>query len=129
MMKYTGFIGAISGFLAIALGAFAAHGLKHQLSVDMLSIFKMATEYQLAHALALVLVGVIAAKSSGKYLNLSTLAFILGSLFFCGSLYMLALGFPKMLGIITPIGGSLLLLGWLCLAIHLWPKNSSNSTL
>ncbi len=127
MMKFVAFIGAISGFLAVVLGAFAAHGLKHQLSPDMLLIFKTATDYQMFHALALVLVGMAARKSPGKYINLSAFAFILGSLFFCGSLYILAFGFPKIIGVITPIGGSLFLLGWLCLAIHLWPGNQSNS--
>jgi uncharacterized membrane protein YgdD (TMEM256/DUF423 family) len=129
MMRFAALIGAVSGFLAVALGAFAAHGLKNLLSPDVLVIFKTATDYQMFHALALVLVGFIGTQSPGKYATLSALAFILGSLLFCGSLYILAFGFPNIIGIITPIGGCLLLLGWLCLAIHLWPQNQSNSTL
>lgn len=127
-MKYVAFVGAISGFLAVALGAFAAHALKHQLADDMLQIFKTATEYQMFHALALVLVGFISQQTkdySQNYLTLSAIAFILGSLFFCGSLYALALGLPKLLGFITPIGGLLFLAGWLALAIHFWPQKTS----
>ncbi len=131
MMKYLAFIGAISGFLAVALGAFAAHGLKHQLSTEMLAIFKTATDYQMFHALALLLVSVIGQSTINrppeKYLILSALAFILGSLFFCGSLYALALGLPKTLGFITPLGSCLLLAGWLALAIHLWPRKPSST--
>lgn len=129
MMRFAAFTGAVSGFLAVALGAFAAHGLKNLLSPDMLAIFKTATDYQMFHALALVLVGFIGTQSPGKYVTLSALAFILGSLFFCGSLYILAFGFPKIIGIITPIGGCMFLFGWLCLSIHLWPRNQSNPTL
>jgi uncharacterized membrane protein YgdD (TMEM256/DUF423 family) len=129
MIRYAAVIGAISGFLAVALGAFAAHGLKNQLPPDMLTIFKTATDYQMFHALALILVGFLSTQSPGKYIKLSLLAFILGSLLFCGSLYILAFGFPKIIGIITPIGGSMFLFGWLCLSIHLWPRNQSNPTL
>lgn len=125
MMKYVVFTGAISGFLAVVLGAFAAHGLRHQLSPEMLLVFKMATDYQMFHALALVLVGFIHKQSSGKSLTLSALAFILGSLLFCGSLYALALGLPKILGFITPLGGSLFLVGWIALAVHAWPRKPS----
>ncbi len=129
MIRYAAVTGALSGFLAVSLGAFAAHGLKHQLSPDMLAIFKTATDYQMFHALALILVGFIGKESAGKYIKLSALAFILGSLLFCGSLYILAFGFPKIIGVITPIGGSMFLFGWLCLSIHLWPRNKSNPTL
>jgi uncharacterized membrane protein YgdD (TMEM256/DUF423 family) len=127
MMKYLAFTGAISGFLAVVLGAFAAHGLKQQLSPEMLAVFKTATDYQLFHALALVLVGFIHKQSAGKSLTLSALAFILGSLFFCGSLYALALGLPKILGFITPLGGSLFLVGWIALAVHAWPRKPSST--
>lgn len=122
MMKYLVFIGAISGFLAVALGAFAVHGLRQQLSPEMLSVFKTAVDYQMFHALALVLIGGIYNQSTGKSLILSAWAFILGSLLFCGSLYALALGLPKILGFITPLGGSLFLVGWMALAVHAWPR-------
>lgn len=108
---------ALSGFLSVCLGAFAAHGLKEILPADALSIWYTGVQYQMYHALALLVVGVICLQKSSKALKLSGLAFILGSCLFSGSLYALALGAPHAVGIITPIGGLSFLLGWAALLV------------
>jgi len=106
---------ALSGFLAVCLGAFAAHGLKQQISAESLALWQTGAQYQIYHALALLAVGVLASSLHKKSLKLSGLAFILGSVLFSGSLYALALGAPHWIGILTPIGGLSFLIGWLAL--------------
>jgi len=114
-------IAAISGFLSVTIGAFAAHKLKHQLSPELLQIIQTGVQYQMYHALALLGVGILwQIKPAYTGLKASGLAFILGSLFFSGSLYALALGAPRGLGVVTPIGGLCFLLGWLLLIRAAW---------
>jgi uncharacterized membrane protein YgdD (TMEM256/DUF423 family) len=109
---------AISGFLSVCLGAFAAHGLKHYLAAEALAIWQTGVQYQMYHALALLAVGLLAQTQASKALKLSGLAFILGSFLFSGSLYALALGAPSILGLITPFGGLSFLVGWAALLAH-----------
>lgn len=109
---------AISGFLSVCLGAFAAHGLKHQITAESLAIWQTGVQYQMYHALALLAVGLLYQTQTSKALKLSGLAFILGSFLFSGSLYVLALGAPKALGLITPLGGLSFLVGWAALMVH-----------
>ena len=110
---------ALNGFLAVALGAFAAHGLKQSLTADFLAVFHTAANYQMYHALALLLVSVfIGQQPHAKPLLLSGLAFTAGIILFSGSLYALALGAPRGIGIITPFGGLSFLVGWGALALH-----------
>lgn len=114
-------IAAISGFVAVTIGAFAAHKLKQQLSPELLQIMQTGVQYQMYHALALLGVGILwHSKPVYTGLKASGLAFILGSLFFSGSLYALALGAPRWLGVVTPIGGLCFLLGWLLLIHAVW---------
>ena len=118
----TGFwlrIGAIWGFLAVSMGAFGAHGLKDRLAaIGFGENFHTAAQYHMYHALALVAVGVLGMVSrSGTALSIAGWSFLVGSLIFSGSLYILSLTGLKWLGAITPIGGSLLLVGWVALAI------------
>lgn len=108
--------GAVYGFLGVACGAFGAHALKQKLSPDLLAVWKTAVEYQLWHALALLLVGLIAMQKPSAALGASAICFALGVLVFSGSLYVLALSGVRWLGAITPIGGLLLLAGWALLA-------------
>lgn len=108
-----------SGLLSVCLGAFAAHGLKHRLTPESLSIWQTGVQYQIYHALALLVVGVLYQLHASKSLKLSGLAFILGSFLFSGSLYALALGAPGITGLITPVGGLSFLLGWAALFIHI----------
>ncbi len=109
---------ALSGLLSVCLGAFAAHGLKDHLSPESLSIWQTAVQYQMYHALALLGVGILCQQHLAKALKLSGLAFILGSFLFSGSLYALALGAPKIIGIITPLGGISFLVGWVALFVQ-----------
>jgi len=110
---------ALSGFLSVSLGAFAAHGLKHAISPESFAIWQTGVQYQMYHALALLAVSLLYHRShASKTLKLSGLAFILGSFLFSGSLYALALGAPTMFGIITPLGGLSFLAGWLALFIR-----------
>ncbi len=114
-------IAAMSGFLSVAIGAFAAHKLKQQLSPELLQVVQTGVQYQMYHSLALLGVGILwQHKPAYTGLKASGLAFILGSLFFSGSLYALALGVPRGLGIVTPIGGLCFLLGWLLLIRAVW---------
>lgn len=109
---------AISGFLSVCLGAFAAHGLKHHIAAESFVIWQTGVQYQVYHALALLAVGLLYQTQASKALKLSGLAFILGSFLFSGSLYALALGAPKALGVITPVGGLSFLVGWAALVVH-----------
>lgn len=107
--------GAAYGFLAVALGAFGAHALKARLGGEMLAIWRTAVEYHFWHALALLLVGILALQRPGTALAVSGAAFAAGVLIFSGSLYALALSGERALGAVTPIGGVLFLCGWAAL--------------
>ena len=115
-----GALGAISGFLGVLAGAFGAHALRARLSPEMLQTFETGARYQLIHALALVLIGVAAARASSGALRAAGWFFAIGTLLFSGSLYALALSGVRALGAITPLGGLCFLLGWLALARALW---------
>jgi uncharacterized membrane protein YgdD (TMEM256/DUF423 family) len=113
-------IGALSGFIAVALGAFGAHALRDRLSADMLDVFKTGVTYQMYHALALLAVGLLLARLSidgSPWLTAAGWLFIAGTVLFSGSLYLLALSGTTWLGAITPLGGVAFLLGWLALAV------------
>lgn len=113
-------IAAFAGFTGVALGAFAAHGLKNRLSAEYLAVFQTGTHYQLIHALALFGVGLLALHRPGRLANLAGGFFALGMLLFSGSLYLLTLTATPGLGIITPFGGVAFLAGWLCVALAAW---------
>ena len=114
-------IAAVSGLLSVMIGAFAAHGLKQTLSPDALHTVQIGVQYQLYHALALLAVGIYAQCSPAqKGLKLAGLGFILGAVLFSGSLYALALGAPRWLGPITPLGGLGFMLGWASLILGHW---------
>ncbi|MEH6357979.1 MAG: DUF423 domain-containing protein [Pseudomonadales bacterium] len=109
--------GALAGLLAVLLGAFAAHGLREYLDIALLSTFKTGVQYQMYHALALVLIGVLAHQYPGqRLLRWSGILFVTGILLFSGSLYMLALTQISWFGPITPVGGLAFMAGWLALA-------------
>jgi len=110
-------LGAASGFLTVALGAFGAHGLKGRISADLLTIFHTGVDYQGLHALALLACGLWALQRPTRSLNVAAWAFALGSLVFSGSLYLLALTGERWLGAITPIGGLAFLFGWAALLV------------
>lgn len=111
-------LAAINGFIAVGLGAFAAHGLKNRLPEDLLAIFQTGVQYQMYHALALFGVGLLAMQlSDSTLLRASGWAFVIGIVIFSGSLYVLSLSGVRWLGAITPIGGVAFLTGWGLLAI------------
>jgi uncharacterized membrane protein YgdD (TMEM256/DUF423 family) len=111
-------VGALSGALTVALGAFGAHALKTRVTPDDLAIWQTGVHYQGLHALALVLVGLWLAP--GRRGVLAAWCFLAGSAIFAGTLYGMVLGGPRWLGAITPIGGSLLIAGWLAFAWAAW---------
>jgi uncharacterized membrane protein YgdD (TMEM256/DUF423 family) len=115
-------LGAVLGGLSVAVGAFASHALKERLTERSLEIFELAARYQMYHALALLAVGLLLSRAeAGQSLLTATgIAFLIGVLLFCGSLYALSLSGVKVLGAITPLGGVAFLVGWGCLAIALW---------
>jgi uncharacterized membrane protein YgdD (TMEM256/DUF423 family) len=110
-------IGALLAGTAVAFGAFGAHALHERLeAAGELDTWETAARYQLAHGIALVLVGILRERRGG--LALAAWSFALGSLAFSGSLYGLSLGILRAaLGPITPLGGALLIVGWLALAL------------
>lgn len=119
-------IAAISGFLSVATGAFAAHGLKGILSPAMLDVVKTGAQYQMYHALALLTVAMLLMhRPAITGLKASGWAFILGSLMFSGSLYALAMDGPPWLGPVTPLGGLCFLIGWVLLALAGWQIKSA----
>lgn len=105
-------LGAINGGIAVAAGAFGAHGLRERLSQHSLEIYETAVRYHMFHALAMILCAVVA--SSGA--RTAGWLFQAGIVVFSGSLYALALSEVKWLGAITPIGGLAFLAGWAALA-------------
>lgn len=104
--------GSILGFLAVMLGAFGAHALRARLTPDLLTVWKTANEYHFYHALALLLVGLLARQTRLPGLDVAAGCFLAGVLVFSGSLYLMALTGARWLGAITPIGGLLFLAGW-----------------
>lgn len=113
-------LSAFFGFTGVALGAFAAHGLKSRLSPEYLTIFQTGVTYQLVHTLALFGVALVAANLPGRLAAWAGWLFCLGIVLFSGSLYGLTLTGITKLGIITPLGGLAFLLGWLCLGLAAW---------
>jgi uncharacterized membrane protein YgdD (TMEM256/DUF423 family) len=111
-------LGAFNAALAVAAGAFGAHGLRDRLETRALEIFETGARYHMYHALAMVLAGLVAAKVSGA--TTAGWLFQAGIVIFSGSLYALALTDVKVLGAITPIGGLAFLAGWLWLAWSAW---------
>ncbi len=115
-------LGAVSGAVAVAAGAFGAHGLKLRLTPDLLAIFDTAARYQMFHALALLAAGWAVSRWPGTSARAAGWCFIAGTLVFSGSLYALSLSGVRALGAITPVGGVLFIAGWLLLAIAAWRR-------
>lgn len=113
-------VGAVSAGLAVALGAFAAHGLRARLSPDALQTFETGARYHMYHALALLLVAWALTRWPGPAVHAAGWLFIAGTVLFSGSLYLLATTGVRALGAITPLGGFAFILGWLALAWGAW---------
>ncbi len=118
MAKLFLFLGSINAFIAVALGALGAHGLKDKLSERAFEVFQTGARYHIIHALGLILIGLISQWISRELLvQWAGWFFLLGITLFSGSLYFLALLDLGWLGILTPLGGLAFLAGWLVLAI------------
>ncbi|MBM4203316.1 MAG: DUF423 domain-containing protein [Gammaproteobacteria bacterium] len=105
--------GAFFGLTAVILGALGAHGLAARgLEAAQISSWQTAVQYQMYHALALLLVSVWLRVATPSGISVVVAAWFLGALLFSGSIYLLALGGPRWLGPVTPIGGVFLIIGW-----------------
>lgn len=141
------FLAAVLGFVAVGLGAFGTHGLSDKpylqqkyadlppktiagydvpASYKYFQDYRTAVRYHMWHALALLAVGILLKGSSPKSLRAAAWCFLLGIVLFSGSLYLLVLAGPRWGGIpwgaVTPVGGTLLLAGWICLATYAWAQ-------
>ncbi|MCB9891657.1 MAG: DUF423 domain-containing protein [Planctomycetes bacterium] len=127
-MKNWVVVGSVFGALAVIAGAFGAHGLSARLAErGTAATFETGAHYHLVHAVALTLCGVL--ERIGLRVRLAGHGFLWGIVVFSGSLYVLALTGPKWLGAITPIGGTLLIVGWLALAHAAWRSSRATSGL
>lgn len=110
-------LGALNAFIAVAAGAFAAHGLKDILSVEYINTFKTAADYQMLHGIGLILIGILNRSEARRSNEIAAWIMLAGIILFSGSLYTLTLSGTRWLGIITPFGGGCFLIAWLILAI------------
>ena len=111
-------IAALSGLLAVVLGAFGAHALKKMISPEMLEVYKTGVQYQFYHTFALLAVGILMHFNTSKALQWSGYLFVVGILLFSGSLYVMTITGIKWLGIITPFGGTVWIAAWFLLMVH-----------
>lgn len=117
-MKIFIILGAINALLAVALGAFGAHGLEGKVTAKYLDIWKTGVTYQMFHSTGLFIIGMLLTKfPTSSLLSWSGWLMFAGIIFFSGSLYILTLSQISVLGAITPIGGVLFLTGWILLII------------
>jgi uncharacterized membrane protein YgdD (TMEM256/DUF423 family) len=105
----------LSGFLAVALGAFGAHALRGSLSPEAQDWWRTAVLYQGLHVAPLLALGLL--PQPGRLAQAAGLAFIVGTLLFSGSLYLMSVTGLRWLGAVTPLGGLAFLAGWICLAV------------
>lgn len=125
MQKLFLIIGTVLAGLSVVLGAFGAHGLKKLPTVDAdtIATYQTAVQYQMYHALALLAVGILADRFSGNWIQYAGFFFIGGIILFSGSLYLIASlkamdrGVSRGVGLITPVGGMLFIIGWILLLI------------
>ena len=120
MTRFFVLSGSLSGFVAVAAGAFGAHLLRPRLAARMFEVYEVAVRYQMYHALALLCVGWLCSRADGPAAPAAGWLFLLGSVVFSGSLYGWSLGGPGWLPLVTPLGGVALLAGWLAAAAAAW---------
>ena len=125
-MKTFLILGALSAFLAVSLGAFAAHALKEKLPAEMLSVFEVGVRYHLYHSLALFVVAWIGSQFPGANIPVAGWLFVAGIVLFSGSLYAMSLTGSRWLGMVTPVGGLCFLGGWIWIAYGVWKSTMSS---
>ena len=122
-------LGALFGALAITLGAFGAHAMKKMVSAEAITVFQTGVQYQMYHALALLLVGILQERLQKTWIKWAGYLFCLGIVFFSGSLYVIGLmnesAVPVLIAILTPAGGLFFIAGWVCLLTAVIAKNQS----
>ncbi len=119
--------GAIMGGLAVAIGAFGAHALKPLLvAAGREETFELAVRYQFYHAFALAIAGILQRRFESKAIQFGSLFFLIGTVIFSGSLYILCLTGITWLGAVTPIGGMCFLAGWLLLVVAIAKSKQRN---
>ncbi|WP_188207675.1 DUF423 domain-containing protein [Alkalibacillus aidingensis] len=115
-MKLILMIGAISGFITVALGAFGAHGLESKLTEKMMQTWEKAVQYQMFHTTAIFIAAILLVVSEVTTFQTSAWVFLIGIILFSGSLYVYSLTGAKTFAMITPLGGVAFLIGWVILA-------------
>ncbi len=110
-------IGALSGAIGVAAGAFGAHALKARVEPRMLEVFETGARYQMYHALAMLAAAWTVSRFPGSLANASGWLFLAGTVLFSGSLYAMTLTGVRALGAITPLGGVCFIAGWACIAL------------
>lgn len=113
-------VGSLLALTSVAAGAFGAHGLRGRVAPDMLVVFETAARYQMYHALALLAVAWLLAQATSRAAVVAGVLFLLGTIVFSGSLYLLVLTGARWWGAVTPIGGLAFLGGWLALGLAGW---------
>ena len=109
---------AVNGLLAVMLGAFMSHSLDETITTELLGVFQTGVSYHMYHSLAALAAGILShIYPKVRLLKFSAYSFLLGIVFFSGSLYLLALTELPMIGLITPIGGAFFIFGWIMLCI------------
>jgi uncharacterized membrane protein YgdD (TMEM256/DUF423 family) len=116
--RWPGAAAGIAGASAVVLGALGAHALQGRLAPAMLEAWQIAVRFQFWHALALVACALLVRRSQAAYPG--AVLFASGIVLFCGSLYALALGAPRMIGVLTPIGGLCFIVAWIALGVALF---------
>jgi uncharacterized membrane protein YgdD (TMEM256/DUF423 family) len=120
MARFFFVTGALSALLAVTLGAFGAHGLRHRLDAGPLSVFEVGVRYQMFHALALLAVAWARTRWPSATADVAGWSFVAGTVIFSGSLYALSVTGERWLGAVTPFGGVAFLIGWAALAWTAW---------
>ena len=110
-------MGALSGAIGVAAGAFGAHALRARVEPRMLAVFETGARYQMYHALAMLAAAWMVSRFPGALMTASGWLFMAGTVLFSGSLYAMALTGVRALGAITPLGGVCFIAGWACIAL------------
>jgi uncharacterized membrane protein YgdD (TMEM256/DUF423 family) len=119
-------LAAFLGALSVSIGAFGAHGLKNILTeTGRTETFELAVRYQFYHTFAIFFVGLLMFQLKNRLLNFAALFFVLGIIFFSGSLYILSLTGKTWLGAVTPLGGLLFIIGWILVFYSVWKDTRS----
>jgi uncharacterized membrane protein YgdD (TMEM256/DUF423 family) len=128
MQKIYLVIGILLAGLAVGLGAFGAHGLKKVVSAEDVATYQTGVQYQMYHALALIFVGILSQRIFNNYLSYAGVFFTAGIVLFSGSLYLIVSlhamnkAIPKVIGILTPIGGVMFIIAWICMLVSILKK-------